>query len=232
MVAITAVVGGQQMSKQFSDTSTAGKWDGNVLLDTVSSSNLGLVMPGAGIDHVAVTYDAGCAIWRIQSAQTLVVKRSGMCQKAGYVNWHDCSIPSYRVAPDDILVVYPLAVDATANQSNCLSWVHTSKGQEAFGATDIVDATPTAMTSLVNGQTLGDVFFNSRFTGITIQVEDGATLNSVSLIDAAGGNAWTGYGGTRLPTAGGTSAQFNFKVQGMGIAISKGWTLKVTTTTA
>ena len=60
--AITAIVGNNRMSKSFSDTATDGQYDGNIMLDDLSSNPLGILMPGVTIDHVCVVYTAGaCA---------------------------------------------------------------------------------------------------------------------------------------------------------------------------
>ena len=49
-------------------------------------------------------------VWRIQSSQTLQVKRYGVGVKEGFTHYSDGRIPTYTVAPDDILSVYPLPV--------------------------------------------------------------------------------------------------------------------------
>jgi len=228
---ITAVVGSPSMSRTFSATATDGQWDGNLLVDTLASVNLGLVMPMAVIDHVQLQYTAGSCLWRIQSSQTLVVKRWGYGAKDGFIDWEMSKIPQYTVQPDDILTVYPLAVNGGANTSTALAWLDTTRGHEAFGNASIIDATPSALTSLVNNQSLGDYAFNSTLTGITIQCEEGATLDSVSIVDQTGGTIWTGYGGVRLNTAGGTTPFYNFRATGLNIPIQKGFKILVQQTT-
>lgn len=227
---INAIVGSGRQSREFTDTSTDDTWNANVLTDSVASTNLGLVMPGATIDHVQVTYQAGACLWRIQSAQTLVVKRWGYGVQADYGPlWADASIAPYVVAPDDILVAYPIAVDAGVQETAVLSWVMTSKGHEAFGAASIADDTATEIKTLVNAQTLGDYAFGSTLQGVTIQAEDGATVKEVQIIDQTGGTVWIGYGGKRAPTVGGLNPMWNFRADGLSIPIQKGWSLKVVT---
>ena len=128
--AAQAVVGSGQMSKIFDLTATDDQWDGNSLTDSISNQPLGILIPGAKITHVNATYQGGLMAWRIQSSQTLQVKRYGVGVKEGFTHYSDGRIPTYTVAPDDILSVYPLPVDATASKSNVLAWVKTSKGTE------------------------------------------------------------------------------------------------------
>ena len=228
--AIKAIVGSGSFSRAFSDTATDAQWTGNILTDDVAQTNLGLVMPGQMIDRVQVNYTEGACIWRIQSSQSLLVKRYGYASLKGYSCWESSKIPAYQVAADDILVVYPLPLDATVLQANVLSWVTTSRGYEAFGVTDAISGTATEMKTLVNNQTLGDYAFNATLRDITVQVEDGSSVDEVELIDQVGGVIWTGYGGYRLPSLGGKSEFYNFMADGMGIPILKGYKIKVTVT--
>ena len=105
---ITATVGSGSFSRTFSDTATDGQWDGNIMTDDVAQTNLGLVMPNRMIDRVQVEYTAGSCLWRIQSSQTLLVKRYGFASQDGYSCYRSNAIAPYTVQPDDILVVYPL----------------------------------------------------------------------------------------------------------------------------
>ena len=226
--AVTATVGSGMFSRTFSDTATDGQWTGNILTDSVANTNLGLVMPGQNIDHVQVNYSAGSCLWRIQSSQSLLVKRYGYASQSGYASWGASKIQPYTVAPDDILVVYPLALDTTIAEGTVLGWVRTTRGFEAFGAKDIQDGTATVIKTLVNNQTLGDYAFNASIQGITLQAEDGANITKVEIIDQTGGTIWSAVGGPRMPTAGGMNPFWNFEAMGLNIPILKGYTLKVT----
>lgn len=230
--AIQAVVGSGSFSRAFSDTATDAQWTANILTDDVAQTNLGLVMPNQMIDTIQVNYTAGACLWRIQSSQSLLVKRYGYASLDGYSCWESSKIAPYRVAPDDILVVYPMPSDAGPTLANALSWITTSRGYEAFGVTAAVSGAAKELTSLVNGQSIGDYAFNAVLQAVTVQVEDGASVDKVELVDQVGGVIWTGYGGYRLPTAGGKSEFYNFKVDGLAIPILKGYTIKVTLTAA
>ena len=222
--ATTATVSGPTGGKSYSDTSTDFAWDGNNLLDTVSSSDLGFVQAGQLVDHVCVTYTAGGALWRIQDRSSLVIKRWGYCSKVGTVDISKCSIPPITITSDDILTVYPMTVDGTANQTNVVGWLQTSKGPLAFGGTDIVDSTSTALASLVTSQQLGE-FFGANLLGVTLQAQDAADLTSVDIIGADGGTVirWLGT----LRDAGHYYANINIACN---IPISKGTVIKVSTT--
>ena len=225
---ISAVVGNGMFTRTFSDTATDGQWTGNILTDDVAETNLGLVMPGQTIDHVQLEYTGGACLWRIQSSQSLLVKRYGYGTLDGYSCWESSRIPAYTVAPDDILVVYPLPQASAAGEGNVLAWVNTTRGFEAFGVEDVASGAATVMKTLVNNQTLGDYAFNANLRSITVQLEDEAQVVKVEVIDQVGGIIWTGFGNARLPSDGGTSLYYNFMADGLNIPILKGYTLKIT----
>ena len=166
------------------------------------------------------------------SAQTLQVKRLGFSSKIGYSCYESSKIPAYTIAPDDILSVYPLPLDNTAQQSNVLAWVSTTKGTELFEAKDVADATSTAMTTVVNNQSLGDNQFGTTLRSIMVQAEDGATVNQIDILDNSGAVVFTALAGTRGNDVGSRSNMYNLHVEGLNIPIGRGWSLKVTTTSA
>ena len=225
------IVGNGRMSKVFSATVTEEAWKN--MQDTLSSTNLGILIPRAVVNNVqASTDDDGCMAWRIQNAQTLLVSRRGWGAKEGYNCYESAAIPAHSINPDEIIQYYVMPADATANQSNALAWVHTTKGTELYQAKDIADNTATAMTTSLQGQTLGDAAFNSTLTGFSIQAEEGARVVKVEFIDSAGGVVLTIDGNYRMPTAGGTSMYYNLKAEGLSLPITKGFTMKITTVTA
>ena len=94
-----------------------------------------------------------------------------------------------------------------------------------------MDATSTALTSLISGLGVGDLLFGKTVTNVAIQEEDGGTLSNITFIDAAGGTQYTAFGTRRLPTAGGQSNLTN-GVFNVSIPVQKGWSLKVKVTSA
>lgn len=218
------------MSKLFTGTATDGSWTN--LPDSLSSSNLGILIPNAMINRAIGTYAEGLGAWRIINAQTLAVSRRGWMGKTGYSCYASGAIPAHRVQPNEIVQAYTQPLDATANQSNVLAWVHTTKGTELYEVKDAVDATATEIKTALQDQSLGDAGFNSTLTGLSIQVEDGAQLLAVQIYDSAGGVIWQQTGNFRMPTAGGTSAYYNFDAVGLGIPIGKGFVMKVSVKTA
>ena len=230
--AVKATVGSGTFSKIFTLTATDDQWDGNSLTDSISNQPLGILIPKATINNCAMTYTEGLAAWRIQSAQTLQVKRLGFSSPAGFSVYNESMIQPYAIQPDDILSVYPLPIDTDATHSNCLAWVATSKGTELFEAKNIVDATSTAMTTVVNNQSLGDNQFGTTMREIMVQAEDGATVNQVDILDNSGAVVFTALGGTRADNGGSQSSLYNLHVKGLAIPIGRGFSLKVTTTSA
>jgi len=219
-----------RMSKVFTGTATDGSWTN--LQDSLSTTNLGILIPNATIDRAIGDYAGGLGAWRIINAQTLAVSRRGWLAKSGYNCYSSGAIPPHRVQPNEIIQAYCQPLDATANQSNVLAWVHTTKGTELYEAKDVVDATATEIKTALQDQTLGDAGFGSTLTGLSFQVEDGGQFLMVQIFDSAGGVVWSQTGNFRMPTAGATSAYYNFDAQGLGISIGKGFTMKVTVMTA
>jgi len=220
------------MSKVFTDSSTDGIWSGNVLTDTIASQSIGILIPNSTLTFAQAEYEAGCMAWRLQNAQTLAVSARGWGVKAGFNCFGSSSIQQVRVAPNDILTVFPLAVDAASQKSNALAWVTTTKGTELFKGLAIADNTATGMVTAVNGQTLGDAFFNSTLRSLSVQCEDGCTLVEVQIVDEMGGVVFTGQGNVRGPDVGSRSNHYNIDLKGLGIPIGKGWQFKVKTVTA
>jgi len=220
------------MSKVFTDSSTDGVWSGNVLTDSIAGQSIGILIPNSTLTFAQAEYEAGCMAWRLQNAQTLAVSSRGWGVKAGFNCMGSSMISPVRVSPNDILTVFPLAVDAAGTKSNALAWVTTTKGTELFKGLAIVDNTATAMITAVNGQSLGDAFFNSRLTSLSVQCEDGCTLVEVQIVDEMGGIVFTGQGNVRGPDAGSRSNHYNIDLTGLNIPIGKGWAFKVKTVTA
>ena len=63
------------MSKIFTGTATDGTWSN--LQDSLSSTNLGILIPNAIINRATGVYAGGLGAFRIQDAQTLQVSRRG-----------------------------------------------------------------------------------------------------------------------------------------------------------
>ncbi len=226
---VRAAIGNSMLAKQFTKGNAQdGRWDGNTLTDSLSSQQIGILMPSVVIDRVQAQYTAGACAWRIQNSATLAFQRFGFGVGGTISCWESSAIAPYRVGANDIFTVYPLAVNTLPNHTDSLAWVVTSKGVELF-ASQSLDAVPTDMTTVVNGQSLGDSMFNSTIQSIHIQCEDAAVLDRVEIIDNNGGTVWTAYGGNRGLMLGKNSNQYNLKVDGLAFPVGKGFSLKVTT---
>lgn len=229
--AMVAFAGNRAMSRSFSDTATDGQWDGNLMQSTLSSQNIGLEMPGVVIDFLSCTYTAGVGLWRIQDSNTLKTERHGFCSKVGYVCHTETGVAPYTVKSTDLLQVYPRAVNGTANDSEVLGWVYTSRGIEPFGCTTSADGTLTDTASIISSLSLGDYAFGSTLQKVCFQVEDGASLVSIAIIDATGGTVYSQTGNVRAPSAGSTSTQLNIEAT-LNMPVQKGWKLQVAVTSA
>jgi len=223
-------VGNQRMSKIFNLTATDGQWDGNVLTDSISSQSIGILIPNTPISYAAAEYEAGAMAWRLQNAQTLLVKSRGFANASGLDCFESQQIPTVTVGQNDILTVYPVAI-AGAGTSNTLAWIQTSKSTELFTAMDAADNASKALTSAVNSQTLGDLFFGSTLQRVWVQVQDGAALNYVDIVDEMGGVVMTLQGGKRGAVLGAKSNQYNLYALNLGVRIGKGWSIRVNATT-
>ena len=229
--AVTATVATNRMSKIFGGTITDEVWTN--IQDTNSSTNLGILIPRAPISNVQAEYNAGLAAWRIQNAQTLFVNRRGWAALEDNSCFMSGMIPTYGVAPDDIIQMYAMP-EAGSGKVNALAWVTTSKGTELYKAKGVSDATATEMKTALQQQSLGDAGFNSTLTSFSICLEDGAQLDKVEFIDSAGGVQMTVQGNyrTSAKAAGGTSPYYNLDVSGLALPITKGFTMKITTKSA
>lgn len=227
---VNAIVGNSKMSRSFTDTATDGVFQSNLMLSSLSGTNLGLEMPGEVIDFVSVEYTAGACLWRIQDSNSLKTERIGFATKAGGTCYSSTKIAPFKVKPTSLLQVYPMAVASASNDTVCLAWVSTNKGPEPFGVTTSADATLTEMTSLISSMTLGDYAFGQILTSVTLQCEDGATLPSIAILNQTAGTEYQQKGTTRQQ-AGSISNYYNLKVN-VSIPIQKGWSLKVAATSA
>lgn len=227
--ATTSTLGNAQISRVFTNTNTDGAY-GNTT-DSVSAVSAGLSLPNVTITYVCSTIAAGCGTWRILNTTTNTVRRMGLCSIASYVDYEACSIVPYRLQADDIFEIFTYAIVTTPLQTNCIAIVTSTRGREVFGATGVIDSTPTDMTSLVSGLGLGDLLFGATVTNVEAQVESTGHLNNIRMIRADGGNQWQGFGNYRLPTAGATSTLSNGNFP-MSIPIEQGWALQCSTLTA
>ena len=216
------------MSKIFTATVTDQQWS-LPLLDTISQQNLGILTPNAVYAWAQAEYTAGLMAWRIQRSDNLAVSRRGWGVLAGQNCMSEASMPPTRINSTDILTVYAEPVDAVLGQSNVLAWIDTTKGTELFGVNSVVNDTPTEMKSKINSMTLGDSFFNSTMRSITIQCQDDSVLDKVEILDAQGGVQWTAQGNVRGTGPASRSNEYNLMVSGMGLSITKGYSIKVTT---
>jgi len=223
--AVSITAGNGSMSKIFTLTATDGKWDGNVLTDSISSQSIGILIPNATLTYAQAQYEAGCMAWRLQNAQTLQVKARGLGVLSGLECFESDGITPVVVGQNDILTVFPQPA-GSAGTTNSLAWIQTTKSTELFTATGATDNTATNMVSAVNSQSLGDLFFGSTLQRVWVQVQDGASLDRVEIVDEMGGVVMTLQGGVRGATGGSRSNQYNLYAINLGVRIGKGWNIR------
>ena len=225
-VATSAAIGNPNMSRIFSATSTDGIY--NNQNDSVTSTAIGLSMPNQTITYVQASQATGLGIWRIISSTTNNIIRMGFTSKTGYTCPASNVIAPLAIKSDYLFQVYTLADDATADESNVLALITSSRGVEAFTASNVPDNTDTQLTALISGLGVGDLLFGATMTNVAIQGEAGMFLTNITVLDAASGTVMTQTGSVRLPTAGGKSAMTN-GVFNMNIPLLKGFKLQCKT---
>ena len=229
---VKATISNPRMGKIFSKSATDDQWDGNTLTDTLSQQQVGILMPNTTINRVQFQYAAGLCAWRIQNAQSLTFQRWGFGTRDGFACYESSYIQPYNINPNDILVAHPLPEATGATDSNAFAWITTTKGVELFEAQDVANGTPKAMTTVVNGQSLGDSMFNSVLSSIHVQAQDDVTVDEITIIDNSGGTVLTLYGGVRGGIPGAMSLVYNLKADGLSVPIGKGFSIKIQTTRA
>ncbi len=226
-VATTAVIGNPRMSRVFSATVTDSGGYTN-LDDSVTSTAIGLSMPNQTITYIQASQATGLGIWRIISSTTNQIIRQGFTAKTGYTCPASSQIAPLAIKSDYLFQVYTLADDATADESNVLALITSSRGVEAFVSLNTPDSTPTELTALISGLGVGDLLFGATMTNVAIQGEAGMFLTNITVLDAASGTVMTQSGSVRLPTAGGKSALTN-GVFNMNVPLLKGFKLQCNT---
>jgi hypothetical protein len=229
MTNTTSVIGNQSMSRVFSASSTDSTYFNQV--DSVTGTAIGLSMPNQTISYLCSTTASGTGLWRIISSTTNKIHRQGVMSKTGYVVNSECSIVPLRIQPDMLFQCYVQPDNSGVNESNLVALVYSNRGVEAFQTVGSIDGDQSPLVSIISGLGVGNLLFGSTISRIEVAGEFGMALDTLTVIDAASGNQYTGYGNYRLPTAGGTSTQMN-GVFNMTMPVQKGWVVNVQTTTA
>ena len=227
--AVAASIGNPNMTRIFSATATDDQY--NNLNDSVTGTAIGLSMPGRQVSYVCATITAGVGLWRIISSQTNQIYRQGFTSKVGFVDPSACMIQPIQIQPDMLFQIYSLPSVVGEPRTNNVALVTSNRGVEAFASQAVADDTYRPLRSIISNLGIGDLLFGATIGNVRIQSEDGAALTSIEFKDASSGTQYTGYGSTRLPTAGGTSTLFNGDYP-LSIPVQKGWVLNLKTVSA
>jgi len=228
-IATTSTIGNPTMTRVFSAASTEQVYSNQN--DSITSTAIGLSMPGQVVSYVCATVASGTGLWRIISSTTNKIHRQGFCSKTGYVDNSECMITPLTIQSDMLFQIYAQPDNSTANQSNLVALVYTERGVEAFQAKGAVDGANTPLVSIISDLGVGNLLFGATVSKIEVAGEFGMALTNVNVVDAAGGTKYTCYGKYRLPTAGGTSTKLNGSFP-MAIRVQKGWIVNTNVTTA
>tara|TARA_B100000767_G_scaffold24520_1_gene21592 strand:+ start:92 stop:784 length:693 start_codon:yes stop_codon:yes gene_type:complete len=226
--AVAASVGNPNMTRIFSATGTDGQY--NNLNDSVTSTAIGLSMPGQIVSYVCATITAGVGLWRIISSQSNQIYRQGFTSPVTFVDPEACMIPALQVQPDMLFQIYCLPVDTTANQTNNVALVTSNRGVEAFQSKDS-PVGGSELLAITSGLGVGDLLFGAQIQRICVQSESGAALTTLTCVDPSGGTQYTGYGNVRLPDAGGKSLMKNASYP-LNIQVLKGTSFNIVTVSA
>jgi len=211
------------MSRSFSVTATDGQYNNAI---SSASQQLGLELPNQTITFIQVAVAAGSTgTWKILDSRTLQTRRQGLTYITQFGCMMEAQIMPYVIQPQDVLQVYTNST-AADNKNNAIGLITTTGGQEPFGFLAADDGSATAVTNLLTSQTVGDWAFGTSITAIEFQVDQGHTVQEVTVVDQTGGQVMLLYGSTRLPTDGGKSILYNIKSR-TALPIQKGWTLKL-----
>jgi len=224
-----SVIGNPSFSRVFSASSTESQYYNQD--DSVTGTAIGLSMPNATISYVCATTEIGTGLWRIISSTTNMIHRQGIISKSKFVDPSECMIKPLVIKSDMLFQIYvqPDALDA--GKTNSVALVYSNRGVEAFQCVDSADGFPKPLVSVISGLGVGNLLFGASISKIEVACDFGASLDTITVIDATSGTQLTGFGSVRLPTQGGTSTQTN-GVFPMAITVQKGWVVNLNTTSA
>jgi len=109
-----------------------------------------------------------------------------------------------------------------------LAWVEFAGQPAELFTASATDGTAKNLTTNEGGVELGD-FAGQSIQRVTVQAGDGSTLNTVQLVDAAGGQLAQWIGVKRTPGSGTTYGSWNMKSQRVALKVERGMTLKALT---
>jgi len=110
----------------------------------------------------------------------------------------------------------------------CMAWVEFAGQPAELFTASATDGTEKELTTNEGGVSLGD-FAGQTIQRVTLQAGDGSTLNTVQIVDAAGGQLSQWIGIKRTPGAGSTYGSWNMKSQRVALKVERGMTLNATT---
>jgi hypothetical protein len=204
--------------RAFSGTATDAAF---TAVTTVQGAELGFAMKGKVINNLVMNFTAGSAAWVIRNRVTQAYDAVGFGSVSAATNPVGGQIMNLAINQDHILQAYTLAAGTTY-----LAWVKMAgRPSELFTGT-IASGTEGEITTLTDGSSLGS-FADQVLESITVQGPTGKIVQVTTLYDANGGEIFSRYGG-ELASFAGTGGSANVAIDGIGIKIVRGMTIKLT----
>lgn len=204
--------------RAFSGTATDAAF---TAMTTSQGAELGFAMKGKVVNNLVMNFVAGNAAWVIRNRVTQAYDAVGFGSVSAATNPAGGPIMNLAINQDHILQSYTLAAGTTY-----LAWVKmVGRPSELFTGT-IANAAEGEITTLTDGSSLGS-FADQVLESITVQGPTGKIVQVTTLYDANGGEILSRYGG-ELASFAGTGGSANVDMQGIGIKIVRGMTIKLT----
>jgi hypothetical protein len=205
--------------RAFSGTATDAAFTS--ISTTTGAAELGFALKGKVINNLVMNFTAGNAAWVIKNRVTNTYDAVGFGSVSAATNPAGGQIMNLAINQDHILQSYTLAAGTTY-----LAWVKMAgRPSELFTGT-IANGSEGEITTLTDSSSVGS-FADQVLESITVQGPTGKIVQITTVYDANGGEIFSRYGG-ELASFAGTGGSANVSIDGIGIKISRGMTIKLT----
>jgi hypothetical protein len=205
--------------RAFSGTATDAAFTS--ISSTTGAAELGFALKGKVINNLVMNLTAGSGAWVIKNRVTQTFDAVGFGSVSAATNPAGGPMANIAIVQDHILQTYTLAAGTTY-----LAWVKmVGRPSELFTGT-IASGSEGELTTLTDSSGIGS-FADQVLESITVQGPTGKIVQITTVYDANGGEIFSRYGG-ELASFAGTGGSANVSIEGIGIKISRGMTIKLT----